>query len=61
MGYTLKGARVNAGYTQTEVSEKLGVGVCAISDWERGKRYPSVITAKKMADLYGVTLNDFIF
>lgn len=60
MGFTFKAARVNANYTQTEASEKIGISLQTLSDWERGKRYPSVLIAKRMADLYGIKLDDFI-
>ena len=60
MGYTFKAARVNAGLTQTQASEKLGVGLATLSGWERGRNYPTVLIAKKMAELYGIKLDDFI-
>ena len=34
---TLAGARVSAGYTQTELAEKLGVSRDTIGKWESGK------------------------
>lgn len=61
MGYTLKGARVNAGYTQREVSEILGISNVTIGNWEKGKTFPKVNQVEKLASLYGVNINDLIF
>lgn len=55
---TLAAMRVNAGYTQTSLSRLLNVTPGAVSSWERGDSYPRVGTAKKLADLYGVTLDE---
>lgn len=35
---TLAAARVNAGLTQAELAEKMGVSRATINDWELGKR-----------------------
>jgi DNA-binding XRE family transcriptional regulator len=54
---TLAAMRVNAGYTQAGLARFLNVTQGAVSSWERGDSYPRVGTAKKMSDLYGVTLD----
>lgn len=36
MAITLRAARVNAGYTQMEAANKIGVSKESISNWERG-------------------------
>lgn len=36
MKVTLKAARINAGYTQSEAAKKLQVSKDSISNWERG-------------------------
>ena len=61
MALTLKGARVNAGLTQKEAGEKLGVTSVTLSNWEKGKTFPKVDQIFRLADLYGVSVNDFIF
>ena len=61
MAITLKGARVNAGYTQREVSEILGISNVTIGNWEKGKTFPKVNQVEKLASLYGVNINDLIF
>ena len=55
---TLAAARVNAGYTKKEAARILGVTPNAIYQWERNMTTPRIDTAKRMADLYGITLND---
>lgn len=57
---TLKAARVNAGYTQTDIAEKMGVSNVTISNWESGKKYPTLIQAYNLVKFYGITLNDII-
>lgn len=36
---TLKAARVNAGFTQDEIAETLGVSRSTVIGWENGKRH----------------------
>jgi len=55
---TLAALRVNAGYTQTKIAELLGVTQGAVAQWEKGSSYPRVGKAKKLAELYGVTLDE---
>lgn len=44
--------------TQAELAEKLNYSDKSISKWERGDGVPDVIVLQKIADLFGVTLND---
>lgn len=53
---TLEAARVNAGFTQKQVSSEIGVSVATIVLWEKGERIPSVEKALKLAELYKVPL-----
>ena len=41
MRITLEAARVNAGLTQAEAAKKIGVSKETLSNWERGKTFPS--------------------
>lgn len=61
MAITLRAARVNAGYTQIEAANKIGVSKESISNWERGKSYPDVPQLKKIEELYKVDYKDLIF
>lgn len=61
MPITLKAARVNAGYTQEDVANKIGVKRPTLICWEKGKTAPSLPQAKKLAELYSVKIDDFLF
>ena len=52
--------RKKAGITQVELAEKLMYSDKNISRWERGESIPEVTTLKRLANLYGVTVNDFL-
>lgn len=52
--------RKNAGLTQQEIADKLNYSDKAVSKWERGEGVPDVAVLKSLADLYGITVNDFL-
>ena len=52
--------RKQAHLTQQELAEKLTYSDKAISKWERAEGVPDVLVLKAIADLYGVTVNDFL-
>lgn len=52
--------RRKAMMSQTEVAEKIGVTQKDISRWETGAVTPSVESLKKLADVYGVTVDELI-
>lgn len=58
---TLKAARVNSGLTQAKAAEVLGISQASLIKYERGERYPSVPTIKKMEDAYGIEFKDIFF
>ena len=58
---TLKAARVNAGLTQSEAAQKLGVSDRTLMLWEMGKTFPNVPAIEKIQSLYGVPYSDLIF
>ena len=55
---SLAAARVNAGLTQKEVAEKMGVSKVTIISWEKGKTLPNIATARKLAELYEIPLDN---
>ena len=61
MGVTLKAARVNMGLTQSEAARKLGVTTQTLCNYEKYRKSPTVLMAKKMADLYHTTVDDLFF
>lgn len=46
--------------TQAQLAESLNYSDKSVSKWERGDGVPDVLVMQKMAELFGVTLNDFI-
>lgn len=52
--------RKNAKLTQLELAEKLMYSDKNISKWERGDSIPDIVILKQIADIYGVTVNDFL-
>lgn len=53
-------AREKAGLTQAEVAKALGVDQSAVSLWETGKTAPRAALLPKLADLYGVTVDELL-
>ena len=54
----IKKARLDAGLTQIEVAEKLGVAQAQYARWENGGRNPKDETVKKLAEIFGVTFDN---
>lgn len=52
--------RKNAKFTQLEIAEKLKYSDKNISKWERGDAVPDVLILKQLADIYGISVNDFL-
>lgn len=53
----IKKARLDAGLTQKEVAEKLGVAQAQYARWENGGRNPKDETVEKLAEIFGVTFD----
>lgn len=60
MKMTLKAARVNAGLTQTEFADALGVSKMTVFEWENGKRRVRPVYMPLIARVTGVSVNDII-
>lgn len=52
--------RKQAGLTQQELATKINYSDKAVSKWERAEGVPDVLVLKEIADLYGITVNDFL-
>ena len=61
MAMTLKAARVNAGMIQADAARKLGISKGTLSNYEKYKTIPDMEMAKRIADLYGTSVNNIIF
>ena len=60
MGEFLSALRKSKGYTQQEVSERLGVSNKTISSWETGASAPDISMLPVLAELYEVTCDEII-
>lgn len=57
IGHILKKSRNEAGITQEQAAEALGVSRQTISNWENGKTFPDIVSVIRMSDLYSVSLD----
>ena len=46
--------------TQSELASKLNYSDKSISKWERAEGVPDIYILKQLADLYGISVNDFL-
>lgn len=56
----IKTQRKLAGMTQRQLGEAVGVGKCAVCNWEKGKAYPTAATLIELAKLLGCTVDDLL-
>ena len=61
MAMLLKAARINAGKTQEETGKYVGKSKMTIRSYESYKSKPDVETAQKIAEFYGVGVDDIIW
>lgn len=59
-GENLKRVREEKGITQQTLADYLYVTRQAVSRWEGGSRYPDIMTAKKMSQFLGVSLDELL-
>ena len=60
LGNSLYNSRKKKGLSQEEVEEKLGVSRQTISKWEIEETVPDIYQAKKLAKIYGLSLDELI-
>lgn len=61
MAITLKAARVNAGLTQSEAGDAIGVSRIVIHNWESGKTMPDASQIPRIEKVYGFRYDELIF
>ena len=52
--------RRELGISQKTIAETLGVAQSTVSQWESGKNIPDLPTARKLAILYGVSIEELL-
>jgi transcriptional regulator with XRE-family HTH domain len=58
---TIREYREQAGITQLQLANELGVTPSAVYNWERGRNEPKASQLKAMAILFGVKMDDIDF
>jgi DNA-binding XRE family transcriptional regulator len=58
---SLEAARVNAGMTQPQAAQALGVSVATLLKWEKGTTSPNIEKAIALAGLYAIPLDAINF
>ena len=51
----LKAARVNAGLTQKQAADSLGIAPSTLRNWEKGITFPKQPDIEKLCELYGTS------
>lgn len=60
LGNSLFHARKKSGFSQEEVAEKIGVSRQTLSKWETNETIPDIYQAKKLGQIYHVSLGELI-
>jgi len=59
-GKEIRRLREEKGITQQQIASQFYVSTAAVSRWESGARLPDLMTAKKLADYFGVSLDSIL-
>lgn len=60
LGTMIASLRKDAGMTQLELSEKMGVTDKAVSKWERDLSCPDIKSIPKLAEIFGVSVDELM-
>ena len=60
LGMTIASLRKENGMTQLELAEKMGVTDKAVSKWERDLCCPDVKTFPKLAEIFGISVDELM-
>ena len=56
----LKEHREMKGLSQKALSDETGIPQSTLSSWEKGTNRPNVIDCIKLADFYGITIDELV-
>ena len=60
MGESMRRLRKDAGLTQQEAADRIGVGQSTVAMWETGNCLPRMNLLKKIAEVYGCKMADLL-
>ncbi len=60
IGENIRRVRVRNGETQEQLGKVIGYGATTIANYESGYRQPDIQTLVKIANHYGVSINELI-
>lgn len=60
MGMMIAAKRKELAMTQSELAEKMGVTDKAVSKWERDLSYPDVSSLPRLAEVFGMSVDDLM-
>jgi len=60
IGRRIREERVRRGWTQEQLADKIEVHTSFIGQLERGLKKPSLVTLKKLADIFGIKAGDLL-
>lgn len=60
MGKFIAELRMEQGYTQKEIGDKLGITDNSVSKWERGINAPDIYYLKELAEIFHVTVQELL-
>ena len=58
---TLKAARINAGYNQSQAASLLNVTKTTLVKWEKGTTFPNALAIKRICSVYNICYDDISF
>jgi len=60
IGEAMRAARLEAGIRQNKLAECAGIKHSLVSDYERDMRYPALPTLISLADVLGISIDEYI-
>ena len=60
IGQKLRNKRLEYGFSQEVLAEKIGVSRQTISSWENDRSYPDIGSILKLSDLYEISLDELL-
>jgi transcriptional regulator with XRE-family HTH domain len=57
---SIRAYRLKHRMSQQALADELGVSAVAVSKWERGQTQPGIQALTRMADIFGVTVDDLV-